>query len=70
LEAKSADCLIDLCPASCELIRAVYAEVDSCCRECPLSGTGEGCPEQCVAYRILRLVPANFDFGRVRDSEA
>ncbi len=69
METKSA-CLIDLCPASCELIRMVYAEVDACCKGCPLFGVDESCPEECLAYRLLRLVPANFDFGRACKGEA
>ena len=57
--------LIDGCPSDCGLIKAVFAEVDACCRSCPLSATDDGCPEECLAYRLLKLAPANFDFGEV-----
>lgn len=57
--------IIDKCPSSCELIRAIFAEVESYCRGCPDADVG--CFEGCLAYRLLKLIPANFDFGEVRD---
>ncbi|SMB96046.1 hypothetical protein SAMN00808754_1389 [Thermanaeromonas toyohensis ToBE] len=60
--------LIDCCPVSCDLIKAIFTEVDACCRSCPEHLEGD-CPEYCLAYRLLRLVPADFDFGVVEKNE-
>jgi len=68
-ENIAVDSLIEKCPAECHLIKAIYAEVDGCCRSCPEHVEGN-CLEECLAYRLFRLVPANFDFGGVRNSEA
>jgi len=53
---------IDKCPSECELIRAIFAEIDACCVNCYYRSSDDGCPEDCLAFRLSKLIPADFDF--------